>query len=575
MLLPSLAHANKLANTFVASVFVILMMSSFLTSDTQAQEIWYELEQAELHKISIGNDVLGYSGTGYLTDITSEDSKATFTVTVDEEALYALYLGYRTPHGQKGFELTVNEETFTGTLPESGTFKNIPIGKVLLKAGDNTFVIHKGWGWYELDYVRISKTEIPVLEYPVDNLIDSLASQKTVNLFNYLKSIYGKKTLSGQQTLEDVAYIERITKHEPAIANIDLIEYSPSRIEHGSNPKSLVEKSISWAQKDNGNGIIGSSWHWNAPADLINTPGKEWWRGFYTEATTFNFAAALADTSSERYKLILRDIDAIAIQLQKFEEADIPVLWRPLHEASGGWFWWGAQDADSYIKLWRLLVVRLRDYHQLHNLIWVYTTGDKDWYPGDDWVDIIGHDIYTEKGASMSTQWEQTFDQFNGRKMVALSESGTLPYPKFSETHGTWWLWFSLWSGDFIRSIPSNELMDVVSHSLVVNRADLPDWSTATSTEIERIDKPNTTIRNYPNPFNPETTILLQLRHASAIKMKVMDSIGRQIGTTRTMNLGSGEHTLPFNGNNLSSGIYIVQIFDGEKWINHRISLIK
>ncbi len=566
---------SKPVNIFVLSVFILFMTSSFFVIEAKAQEIWYELEQAELHNIIVGNDAPGYSGTGYLTDITSEDSRATFTVSIEEESLYALYLGYRTPNGQKGFELKVNEEIFTGTLPQSDTFKNLPIGKVLLKSGENTFEIHKGWGWYELDYIRLSKTEVPILEYPEDDLIDTLASQKTENLFNYLKSIYGKKTLSGQQTLEDVDYIERMTRFEPAIANIDLIDYSPSRVEHGSNPKSVVERSISWAQKEDGNGIIGSSWHWNAPTDLINTSGKEWWSGFYTYATTFNFAEALADTNSERYKLILRDIDAIAIQLQKFEDADIPILWRPLHEASGGWFWWGAQDGDSFIELWRLLVVRLRDYHQLHNLIWVYTTGDSDWYPGDEWVDIIGHDIYTEKGASMSTQWEQTFDQFNGHKMIALTESGTLPLPKFNETHGTTWLWFSLWSGDFIRSIPNNELSEVVSHSLVLNRGDVPNWAVVSSTETEYIDTPSTLVSNYPNPFNPETTILLELRHASTVKMKIMDSIGRQIGTTRTMNLSRGEHKLPFSGENLSSGVYIVQLFDGEKWINHRISLIK
>lgn len=62
-----------------------------------------------------------------------------------------------------------------------------------------------------------------------------------------------------------------------------------------------------------------------------------WWRGFYTEATTFNLEAALANKTSTDYKLLIRDIDAIAVQLLRLQSAGISVLWRPLHEAEGGW----------------------------------------------------------------------------------------------------------------------------------------------------------------------------------------------------------------------------------------------
>ena len=81
--------------------------------------------------------------------------------------------------------------------------------------------------------------------------------------------------------------------------------------------------------------MVTFCWHWNAPKDLIDQPGKEWWRGFYTEATTFDVAKAMEDPQSEEYTLIIRDIDAIAVQLKKLANADVPVLWRPLHEAEG------------------------------------------------------------------------------------------------------------------------------------------------------------------------------------------------------------------------------------------------
>lgn len=72
---------------------------------------------------------------------------------------------------------------------------------------------------------------------------------------------------------------------------------------------------------------------------MYDTAENPWWSGFYTRATDFNVATALADTTNANYTLILRDIDAIAVQLKRFEDASVPVLFRVLHEAEGGWFW--------------------------------------------------------------------------------------------------------------------------------------------------------------------------------------------------------------------------------------------
>ena len=68
-------------------------------------------------------------------------------------------------------------------------------------------------------------------------------------------------------------------------------------------------------------------------------------RGSTPTPRRLTWPSALADPAGEDYALLLRDIDAIAVELQKFEDAGVPVIWRPLHEAQGGWFWWGAQGA--------------------------------------------------------------------------------------------------------------------------------------------------------------------------------------------------------------------------------------
>ena len=79
---------------------------------------------------------------------------------------------------------------------------------------------------------------------------------------------------------------------------------------------------------------------------------------------------------------LIRDIDAISEQLKILQDNNVTVLWRPLHEASGGWFWWGCRGKDAYQWLWNLMYERQTHYHKLNNLIWVWNGQDPDWYVG-------------------------------------------------------------------------------------------------------------------------------------------------------------------------------------------------
>jgi hypothetical protein len=88
----------------------------------------------------------------------------------------------------------------------------------------------------------------------------------------------------------------------------------------------------------------------NLSSNLTNNTTVPWWDGFYTYGTTFNLAAALANTSSENYALLVYDMDVIAWKLLVLQAYNIPVIWRPLHEADGGWSWWGAYGPESCIE---------------------------------------------------------------------------------------------------------------------------------------------------------------------------------------------------------------------------------
>ena len=184
--------------------------------------------------------------------------------------------------------------------------------------------------------------------------------------------------------------------------------------------------------------------------------------------------------------MLVADIDNISELMQRMEDENVTVLWRPLHEASGGWFWWGASGADSYKWLWQLLYERMTNYHGLDNLIWVWNAQAADWYPGDAYCDIVSIDIYNgahDYGASPST-FEALSSWANHGKLVTLSECATMPDPDLIVRDNAYWLWFAVWNWDYIVVNGTTELSDaytsfemmekVYNSEVMITRDELP-----------------------------------------------------------------------------------------------------
>ena len=143
--------------------------------------------------------------------------------------------------------------------------------------------------------------------------------------------------------------------------------------------------------------------------------------------------------------------------MNSLQEADIPVLWRPIHEASGGWFWWGARGSKNYIELYKILYDRLVNYHKLNNLIWVWNAQDAKWYPGDEYVDVLSFDTYPGKRIykTFDNELAELQSATSVTKLYALSENGPLPdITKLAQQNGIW-SWFCTWNSEFV--IDSND----------------------------------------------------------------------------------------------------------------------
>jgi mannan endo-1,4-beta-mannosidase len=392
---------------------------------------------------------------------------------VKTPGLYTLTVGYASEYGDKQAKLVVNGGSGGGfTLPGSKQWSEATAGKALLVAGKNTVTIEKDWGYYEIDYLLVQPPAPPHNYGIPDTLVTPNPSAETLSLWRYLRSIYGKKTLSGQQDpYNHEEYLFDLTGERPALGGFDFIWYCPA------GPKvdwDDTQGMIDWALKKKG--IVTISWHWFSPSGSKNDPDNG---SFYTKGTDFDLEAAL-DPQDPDYALLLRDIDAIAVQLKRLSTAKVPVLFRPLHEADGKWFWWGAKGPGPAKALWKLLFERVTQHHKLNNIIWVWNSASKEWLPDLNTVDVVSVDVYNDPRNydPLGGRFDQLFALGGGKKMVALGENGPLPDPDLMKAADARWTWFNTWNNDFITTekySTNAHKKKVYQHELVLTLDELPD----------------------------------------------------------------------------------------------------
>lgn len=443
------------------------------TPATQTGAIQLEAENGVLTGVNVATAVSGFNGYGYVTGFDQPGDHVSWTFTAPA-GVHRLLIRFRTPDGRKNFAGTVNGGGFSGFFPASDSYASFDAGLVELSAGTNTLTVGGEWNHYDIDSVTLFPETPAAPPSPGPGIpADPAASPTARALLTYINSNYGLKTYSGQEQIADIALIQSLSGKLPAILAGDLVDYSPSRVSYQPAPAGYTESMITKANEGH---ILSMCWHWNAPTGLLNSTEQPWWSGFYTEATTFDLAAVLAAPASPEYALLLSDIDAIAVQLLKLQQANIPVLWRPLHESEGAWFWWGAKGPDAFKQLWRLLFTRLTEHHGLHNLLWVLTSEDPAWYPGNDVVDIIGVDAYTvDRTDNLFARWEPLRTRFDGVKPIALTEFGGIPDIEKMQRLGVWWSWFCSWEGAEMgpQSAPPATLQRIYQSGDVITRDEL------------------------------------------------------------------------------------------------------
>ncbi len=385
----------------------------------------------------------------YLTGFSTDADIALFHVHAGKAGVYRLSCLCRIAE-RKAMDVTVNADGISTILhPTSGHgFSLQYLGIAELVRGSNTIVVHKGWGGFDLASLELRNDVAVQLPEPVNSMpSDPAATPEARALLSTLETGYGKTTLVGVYADKDGEYTRSITGRQPAVMGGDLMRYSPQFLVHSSGTQHEVERLIAAHQRGQ---IVTLSWHWASPLGARNTPQEPWFRSFYTEATTFDVRVALADPHSPEHDALLSDIHQIAIQLRRLQDAGVPVLWRPLHEAEDEDFWWGAKGPEPFQALWKLLYQQLTEVEGIHNLLWVFTSGgDPAWYPGDAYVDIIGIDAYPKDiHDAENALWTTLQSQFAGRRLLTISEFGGVPDLPRMQRLDEWWSYAVSWSAE-------------------------------------------------------------------------------------------------------------------------------
>lgn len=189
------------------------------------------------------------------------------------------------------------------------------------------------------------------------------------------------------------------------------------------------------------------------------------------------------------YQQAIAEMAAAADKLQILEDADVPVLWRPLHEIDGGWFWWTDKDTpENTAKLWRMMYDYLTHIRKLDNLIWVYSAGAGNktleyrqrFYPGAAYVDISGIDIYNVDFRDDIDKYRDYYNimsQVSPGKMLACCECDAIPNPDKTQ-QGTLpkWLYALPWWGTPSSRRPVDWATYTMRHDFIVTLEKLPPF---------------------------------------------------------------------------------------------------
>lgn len=279
----------------------------------------------------------------------------------------------------------------------------------------------------------------PSFPLPV-HTVDSRATYETKALFYNLQQLQGQSILFGQQ---DATWYGLGWKNEPERSDIKSVTGSYPAL-YGWDLNTVAEALLKGhVEQDK-----AYQWHRQLVVDAYNRGGMNTFcwhvHNFVTGGNFYDTTAAVAAIlpGGAQHATYKRNLDALATYFRHLRGANgtlIPVVFRPFHEHTGSWFWWGRRHCttEEFVRLWRFTVSYLRDKKHVHNLLYAYSPDRVpdmaayfERYPGDAYVDILGEDDYGDfntvqtPNPGIKTLEDLVAEAQQRDKIAALTEAG-------------------------------------------------------------------------------------------------------------------------------------------------------
>ena len=566
-------------------------------------------------------------GAKYVTP--ADAAGMTFTVKVEETAVYDITARVRIKlYAWITSKIVVNGVDVGSmlTTPRNVDSSYVIAASAKMKVGENQITV--GNESIGVDYITVERHPDP--EYKISATpVTPNASESARKVYSFLRENFGKKTVSGMMISDqnfnynygdmkiippggctpadsckytdaevkwtgqtDIAEFYKRSGHYPAIGGFDMLFAAGGHHEEGwfrgYTENNLLMTEDLWKM----GGIPTYTWHWKVGEDTVfytkdtypmngfNASGcTEGVKGTSESNTCFNYTKAFKgdkcqeiDETSQEYKDIVADVDIVSGYFKQLEEKGIAVVWRPLHEASGGWFWWGTASPECYVQLYRLVFDRMVKTNKLTNLIWVwnintdpkfgydYSALNAAWYPGDAYVDIVAVDIYDPLNDhnSAANYYNKIVSDVGTSKMIALSENGAIPdIDSIAEDKAYWsyWMtWSQTWSGNFLEKTTAEMWKRNLDDKRIIALDNMPGWDKVTvrNSESKRIATNNINLT-----INGKSLSLFTNKNGRAT-VTVFDLTGHRVATLMQGHISAGTHDLSLQS--IASGNYIIKV---------------
>ena len=495
--------SRKTLTLLTASVLACncMLCYSFSTSAAGAQK--YEFEDgtpvgATIQENGTERWQEGASGDKFVF-LENGGETATVNVSVESTGMYNVTIRYAAPFGDKLHNLLVNgvdQGQFSCSETAANEWADVSCGTVKLNAGENEITVKSSWGWTDIDYLTIEEASLPDISASQTTCCDPSATSQAQSLMSYMASVYGEHIISGQQEIYkygphdfpyEFDYIKDTTGKLPAIRGFDYLNCNPLYGSEDGTTNRIIEWVNNNPYDSSKQGIATASWHITVPKNFSSyTLGDSvaWADATYVpKETDFDTSKAIVEGTKE-YEYYMLCLKNLAAELQKLQDANVPLIFRPLHEAEGGggetgsWFWWGKSGSKVYKELWKLTYKTLTEEYGLHNLIWEWNSyayeTSADWYPGDEYVDLIAYDKYNctdwssgsavlnHNDSAISSTFYSIMQKYDSKKMVAMSENDSIPTVGNLTAEKAGWLYFCPWydGGSDSTNFLTNELFN-------------------------------------------------------------------------------------------------------------------